>query len=78
VGKYGNNLDTGWLRTRCLEYLDLRGKMTIEWIKLHNDELHNLYIFSNIGMIKLRRMSWMGRLTYRRGGEGHIKFCCKT
>ena len=40
--------------------------MTKEWRKLCNEELHNLYCLSNIGMIKSRRMSWVGHLTYTR------------
>jgi hypothetical protein len=31
------------------------------WIKLHNEELYNLYPFSDIlRMIKTRRMKWAG------------------
>jgi hypothetical protein len=38
-----------------------RDEVTGGWRKLHNDELHNLYISSNIiRMIKSRRMTWQG------------------
>ena len=37
-----------------------------ECIKLHNEQLHNLYCLSNFGMIILRRMSCLWHLTYRR------------
>jgi hypothetical protein len=40
--------------------------MAKEWRKLHNEQLHNLYFLSNIVMMKLRRLSWVGHLTYRR------------
>jgi len=40
----------------------MRGKMGKEWRKLHNEELHNWYFLSNIGIIKSRRMSWVGHL----------------
>ena len=36
-----------------------------ECMKLHNEQLHNLYCLSNFGMMKLRRMSCVGHLTYR-------------
>jgi hypothetical protein len=39
------------------------------WIKLHNDELHNLYSLPNIvRVIKSRRMRWAGHVA--RMGEG--------
>ena len=44
--------------------------MANECRKLCNEDLHNLYFLSNIGMIKSRRMSWMGHLTYTRGERG--------
>jgi hypothetical protein len=46
----------------------LRGKMAKDWTKLCNEELHNLYLLSNIEIIKSRRMSWAGHVSYR--GEG--------
>jgi hypothetical protein len=41
------------------------------WIKLHNDELHNLYTSPNIvRMIKSRRMRWAGHVA--RMGRGNV------
>jgi hypothetical protein len=44
-----------------------RDKVTGEWRKLHNEELHNLYSSPNIKMIKLKGMRWARRST--NGGE---------
>jgi hypothetical protein len=39
-----------------------RDKVTGDWRKLHNEELHNLYSSpSIIRMIKSRRMRWAGQ-----------------
>lgn len=40
--------------------------MAKEWRKLCNEELHDLYFLSNTGMIKSRKVSWVGHLTYTR------------
>jgi hypothetical protein len=41
----------------------MRGKIVGVWIKLHNEELHNLYSSpSIIRMIKSRSMRWAGHL----------------
>jgi hypothetical protein len=41
-----------------------RDEVTGGWIKLHNEELHNLYSSpSIIRMIKSRRMKWAGHVT---------------
>jgi hypothetical protein len=46
-----------------------RDKVTGEWRKLHNEELHDLYSTPNIvRMIKSRRMRWAGQVA--RIGEG--------
>jgi hypothetical protein len=38
-----------------------RDEVTGDWIKLHNEELHNLYSASNIiQMIMSRKMRWAG------------------
>jgi len=35
------------------------------WIRLHNEELHNLYTLSNIiRVMKSRRMRWMGHVAH--------------
>jgi hypothetical protein len=40
-----------------------RDEVTGEWRKLHNEELHILYSFSNIiWQIKSRRMRWVGHV----------------
>jgi hypothetical protein len=40
-----------------------RDRVTGEWRKLHNEELHNLYSLpSIIRIIKLRRMRWVGHV----------------
>jgi hypothetical protein len=41
------------------------------WRRLHNDELHSLYSSPNIvGVIKLRRMRWVGNVARMREGRG--------
>jgi hypothetical protein len=40
-------------------------KVTGEWRKLHNGELHNLYSFPNIiRQIRSRRMRWVGHVAH--------------
>jgi hypothetical protein len=40
-----------------------RDEVTVEWRKLHNKELHDLYSSSSIIIIiKLRRMRWAGHV----------------
>jgi hypothetical protein len=46
-----------------------RDEVTVQWRKLHNGELHNLYSSPNIiRRIKSRRMRWAGHMA--RTGEG--------
>jgi hypothetical protein len=47
-------------------------KVTGEWMKLHSEELHNLYSFPDIiRQIKSRRMRWAGHVA-RMGEEGKV------
>jgi uncharacterized membrane protein len=40
-----------------------RDEVTVEWGKLHNEELHNLYYsLSTLQVIKSRRMRWVGHV----------------
>jgi hypothetical protein len=40
-----------------------RDEVTGEWRKLHNEELHDLYTFTNIlRVVKSRRMRWAGHV----------------
>jgi hypothetical protein len=49
-----------------------RDKITGEWRKLHNEELHNFYLSPNIiRQIKSRRMGWAGHVT-RMGEERNV------
>jgi len=45
-----------------------RDEVIGEWIKLHNEDLNDLYCSPNILVIKSRRMNWAGRLA-RMGGR---------
>jgi hypothetical protein len=40
-----------------------RDEVTVDWRKLHNEDLHNLYSSPNIiRMINSRRMRWAGHV----------------
>jgi hypothetical protein len=44
-----------------------RDEVTEEWMKLHNEELHNLFSSPDIiRQVKLRRMRWAGHVTRMR------------
>jgi hypothetical protein len=50
-------------------YLVKRDEVTVEWRKLHNEELHNLYSSPDIiRQVKSRQMRWVGHV--ERMGEG--------
>jgi hypothetical protein len=49
-----------------------RDEVTVEWRKLHNEELNGLYSFPNIVLvIKSRRMRWAGHIA--RMGKGCVQ-----
>ena len=49
--------------------MGLRGtRLTGEWIKLHNEELNDLYLPNIVWMVKSRRMRWTGHVA-RMGEE---------
>jgi hypothetical protein len=44
-------------------FVSNRDKVTVEWRKMHNEELNDLYSSTNIVWeIKLRRMRWAGHV----------------
>jgi hypothetical protein len=55
--------------------LGLRGtRLTGEWRKLHNEELHDLYCSSPVvRVIKSRRMRWAGHVAQMGEGRGVYK-----
>jgi hypothetical protein len=54
---------------RMLKIFGPKREMDASWRKLHNDELHSLYLSPNIvRVIKSRRMRWAGHVA--RMGEG--------
>jgi hypothetical protein len=49
-----------------------RNEVTGQWIRLHNEELYDLYSSTNIiPVIKSRRMSWAGHVA--RMGRGEVR-----
>jgi len=51
-----------------------RDEVTMEWRKLHNEELSDFYSSPNIiRVIKMRRMEWEGHVA-RREGEAYTGF----
>jgi hypothetical protein len=49
-----------------------RNKVTEDWRKLHNEELHDLHTSHNIvQVIKLRRIRWVGHIV-RMGEERDV------
>jgi hypothetical protein len=53
-----------------------RQKVTMDWMKLHNEELHNLPILpSVVREIKSRMMSWAGHVAYVGENEKCILNC---
>ena len=48
-----------------------RDEVTGQWIKLHNEELNDLYSSPNIvRVIKSRRMRWAGHVAHMKEGRG--------
>jgi hypothetical protein len=48
--------------------------VTGEWRRLHNEELHELYLSNIIRVIKSRRMRWAGLVARVETGEVHTEF----
>ena len=54
-----------------------RVEVTREWIKLHNEELNDLYCSPNIvRVIKSRRMRWAGHVARMGRGEAYTGYWC--
>jgi hypothetical protein len=51
-----------------------RDEVTMEWRRLHNEELYALYSSPHIRVIKLIRIKWTGRVARRGRGEVHAWF----
>jgi hypothetical protein len=47
-----------------------RDEVTLEWRKLHNEELNDLYSLSNVvWVVKSRRIRWAGHVAHMVRGE---------
>jgi hypothetical protein len=60
----GRNIDWGMFENRVMwrTFGPKRDEVTLEWRKLHNEELHDLYSSPSIRIIKGRRMRWAGHV----------------
>jgi hypothetical protein len=57
------------------KFRPMRGKIRGDCRKLHNEELHNLYVSPNIiSMIKSRNMRWIGHVARMRQKAVHAEF----
>jgi len=55
-----------------------RGEVTVEWRKLHNEELNDLYFSPNIvRVIKSRRTGWAGHVARMRERRGVYRVVVK-
>ena len=60
-------------------FVPKRGKVTGEWIKLHNEEFNDLYCSPNIvRVIKSRRVRWAGHVARMGKGGTYTGFCEDT
>jgi hypothetical protein len=52
-----------------------RDEVTGDWMKLHNEELNDLYYSRNvIRVIKSRRMTWAGHVARMGGGQANTGY----
>jgi hypothetical protein len=54
-----------WVLKKILE--PKREEVAGVWVKLHNEELRNLYASPDFSLMKSRMMSWVGHLTLTGG-----------
>jgi hypothetical protein len=66
------NIDFGCSSIGCWErHFALTGnRLTEEWRRLHNEELYDLHSSPNMGVIKSRRMRWVGHVAYTEETKG--------
>jgi hypothetical protein len=52
-----------------------RDEVSVEWRKLHDEELYDMYSSADsIRVVRLRRMRWTGHVTRMRRGEAYSGF----
>ena len=52
-----------------------RDGVTVEWLKVHKEDLNDLYCSPNIvRVIKSRRLRWVGHVAHMGRGEAYTRF----